>query len=589
MPDFSFIIYIGLYLLAGSFLTVILSHTWINRKMMRLDYSTPLLFFSWCWLTSQLLEYIFPEPAIKMVFHVIQYSSIPFIPLSWLIFCMKYTESQPWRPVHYWLAGSPTLAMLVLVYTNHFHRLLWKNISLHISRIYLIKEFGVGIFILLIYVQVYFIIGFVLMLRKARHANRYERKQIIIILCMAFIPYVGGIIDFFIVSSNSWLLVTPLAISISSLFMIYFARLRYYRTIPLTQHIVTQSLLDICIILNPDNYIIYCNPAAYDAVGLPVEEVIGKPLEKVFNALHIAIEKEQLVDHTSFDLIISNIYYHVNISPIYSLKRIINRVLILRDITHLKKTEESLRQMKEQLEILVQERTRELEQTNTALREEIRQHKVTENKLNMSLAEKDILMGEIHHRVKNNLQVIISMLKLQKRYINDEKGLEGFNTAISRIKAIAIIHEKLYKSDDLANTNLAEYIKDLTRYLLESNKQEHRQIELIQEVDSIYLDLDRSITSGLIINELVTNAFKYAFPGSMQEQEARIIRVYFLREGEDFVLGVKDNGIGLPAGLDISRVDSLGMKIVFTLANQLSGDLSITRHQGTDISIRFPR
>jgi two-component sensor histidine kinase len=266
-------------------------------------------------------------------------------------------------------------------------------------------------------------------------------------------------------------------------------------------------------------------------------------------------------------------------------------VLVARDITRLKTVEENLVQMKEELEARVDDRTRELASINDMLKEEIFERMKTEEKLNASLTEKDILLGEIHHRVKNNLQVIMSLLKLQKNQISDSNALQNFNTAISRIQSIAMIHERLYKSKDLANTEFSDYINHLTHEIVYLHSDYGSTIYLAVNAQNIILDIDRSILCGLILNELILNAIKYAFPEDISNATGRMnkLGIDFYEEGESYVLRTTDNGVGLPPDFNMNDSDTLGMKIINTLVKQLSGTISLSVKEGTEVTIRFPK
>lgn len=205
-----------------------------------------------------------------------------------------------------------------------------------------------------------------------------------------------------------------------------------------------------------------------------------------------------------------------------------------------------------------------------------------------SLKEKEMLLREIHHRVKNNMQVMSSLLRLQSRNIKDERTLEMVRESQNRIKVMALIHEKLYRSKDFANVEFNDYIKDLVNDLFVSYKVSASNVELKMDIDTISLGIDTAIPCGLIINELVSNSLKYAFPkGKDGEIRISLHRLSEL-DSDLFELIVCDNGVGIPQDLDISKVESLGLRLITNLAeNQLQGKVEINRDKGTKFKITF--
>lgn len=219
--------------------------------------------------------------------------------------------------------------------------------------------------------------------------------------------------------------------------------------------------------------------------------------------------------------------------------------------------------------------------------EDITERKHAEERLKASLREKEVLLKEIHHRVKNNLQVISSLLKLQAGYIKDKQTLEILQESQNRVRAMALIHEKLYQSKDLAKTDFAEYVRNLTRNIIRSYGNPHN-IQLKIDVAEIRLSIDAAIPCGLIINELVSNSLKYAFPSNMPiEQTCEIYINLHTTSPENYVLTITDNGVGLPEHIDFRNTPSLGLQLVCTLTEQLQGTIDLDRHNGTQFQLTF--
>jgi len=204
--------------------------------------------------------------------------------------------------------------------------------------------------------------------------------------------------------------------------------------------------------------------------------------------------------------------------------------------------------------------------------------------LQSSLKEKEILLREIHHRVKNNLQTISSLLDLQAESINDPKSLEAFRSSQNRIRSMALIHERLYKSENLSRIKACEYIKNLTEYLESTFIEQSGSVEIKTEVEDIYLSLDVAIPCGLIINELVSNAMKYAFPG---RKDGKLFVQLGTYNKKYLKLTVKDNGIGMSVKAG-NKNSSLGLQLVDLLVKQISGSLKLDNSNGTTFEITFP-
>jgi PAS domain S-box-containing protein len=216
---------------------------------------------------------------------------------------------------------------------------------------------------------------------------------------------------------------------------------------------------------------------------------------------------------------------------------------------------------------------------------DITERKQAEEQIYASLREKEVLLKEIHHRVKNNLQVISSLLSLQSRQVTDTTTLELLRESQNRVRSMALIHEKLYQSGDLARVDFTEYVRNLTTHLFRSYKASPAAISLsIETAPDLRLSLDTAIPCGLIVNELVSNALKHAFP----DGRAGEINIAFDRAGaEQYHLRVSDNGVGFPDGFDFRQSNSLGLQLVHTLIDQLDGTLEMQRNGGTTFAATF--
>jgi PAS domain S-box-containing protein len=217
---------------------------------------------------------------------------------------------------------------------------------------------------------------------------------------------------------------------------------------------------------------------------------------------------------------------------------------------------------------------------------DITKRKQTEARLQRSLEEKEILLHEIHHRVKNNLQVIASLLELQSREIDDPHLRDLFKEGQTRVRAMALIHERLSRSNHLEEISMSTYIHDLTSELIYTYGVDRSRIQINIVVDGASLPLNTAMTCALILQELISNAFKYAFP------DARTGKVFIIMRSDDpdfASMQVTDDGVGLPAGLTFEDATSLGLRLVKLLTRQIDGTISLeSSQQGTSCTLRFP-
>jgi len=215
--------------------------------------------------------------------------------------------------------------------------------------------------------------------------------------------------------------------------------------------------------------------------------------------------------------------------------------------------------------------------------QDITKRKIAEEKLKESLEEKEMLVKEIHHRVKNNLMVISSLLNLQSQYIKDKRVLDIFRESQNRAKSMALIHERLYRSTDLKKIDFGDYIHTLATDLFHTYVPDSSRVKLKMDVENVMVDINTTVPLGLIVNELVTNSMKYAFPEGKEGE----INIEFHKHEDEFILTVSDNGVGFPEDLDYKNTDSLGLQLVNNLVGQIDGEIMLDRSQGTKFKIIF--
>ncbi len=271
-------------------------------------------------------------------------------------------------------------------------------------------------------------------------------------------------------------------------------------------------------------------------------EIAKKQIELIREVFHTekGLEIEMSVPYSEGDK-----WFSTSLQPIYGHDNQVNRVQVIsRDITEIKETQ---------------------------------------IKLEQALNDKDMLMKEIYHRVKNNLMVISSLLNLQSRYIKDEEAKGIFKESQERARSMALIHERLYRSTDLKRIDFGDYIRALATDLFRTYVADSSRIKLELEVEDVMIDIDTAIPLGLIINELLSNSLKHAFPNAKSGK----VKVEFKEIDDLCVLKVSDNGVGFPPNIEPGQTDSLGLQLVTSLTQQIKGELELKKSPGTTFRISF--
>ena len=217
-----------------------------------------------------------------------------------------------------------------------------------------------------------------------------------------------------------------------------------------------------------------------------------------------------------------------------------------------------------------------------AMIRDITERKIAEDKIKASLHEKEVLLREIHHRVKNNFQIISSLLNLQSRGIDNEEVQEVFKESQARVKSMAMVHEKLYQSQNLSRIQFKDYILSLVNNLLQTYLRDPSGIQLKTDIDDVYIDINTAVPSGLIINEIISNSLKYAFDDDRGE-----IKISLRKDDDEMVLKISDNGKGFSKDFDFRTTETLGLQLVNSLVQQLDGKIEIDNTNGVGFKITF--
>jgi len=334
------------------------------------------------------------------------------------------------------------------------------------------------------------------------------------------------------------------------------------------------------------------NPVSEEHMGVSNASASGKYLEELFSpevSGHLsamyrkcldagaALRYEESQNHPE-----GKRYYSTTLVPLKVAGGKIARIIgISHDITSRRLMESEIRSLNTVLEQRVIERTRELESANDALVAEIGQREAAEERLRASLEEKLTLLREVHHRVKNNLQIIVSLLNLQSRYITDECTLAAIRESQNRVRAMALVHEKLYQTETLSQINLDDYLKYLGKSLFQFYGANTRGITFSVDTGDVHVDINTAIPFGLIMNELISNSLKYAFP----DKRRGAVSISVRRDDHALHVEYRDTGVGIPEDLDWQNTKSLGLRLVHSLVSQLNGSIALDRREGTAFSM----
>jgi PAS domain S-box-containing protein len=354
---------------------------------------------------------------------------------------------------------------------------------------------------------------------------------------------------------------------------------------------------DLIALLDPSHRIVRVNRAMADRLGVTPEECVGRICYEVVHgtllppafcphAMTCCDGKQHVTEVHEPAL---GGYFIVSTTPLCDAEgNLTGSVHVAHDITERRDAEKTLELNHAELNAAFEELTA----TQGELQHKIEELSTREFELNEALAEKDVLLSEIHHRVKNNLTAFISLLSLEGSYEDTPSGRALKQDLQNRARSMALIHETLYRTKKYSSVDMGVYLGTLAEQVAASYASE-KHVRTLVDAEGVITDLARATPCGLIVNELITNSFKYAFPESFDCEKERgmpcTIRISLRKDDGIYVLKVADNGIGLPEGVDIAATKSLGLKLVNFLAkHQLRANIDIVRGKGSEYIFRFP-
>lgn len=408
-----------------------------------------------------------------------------------------------------------------------------------------------------------------------------ERKQALIMVISGLVAFIlGSLTNTFLQQMNIY--VVP---SLAQIFgIIFFIGIAYaiveYKLLKLTTAVaaeeITNKITDLIILLDPDGKIIEINQQVEALLGFSRSDLEGKKwtdliktpedISQIQNFLNQVNGKEDMDKKMEINIQTKdddNIPFDLSLSVIQDKYGVIGVVLIGRDLRQTKK-----------LQYEIKEKVKAQQSAE-----------IQEEKIKKSLQEREILLKEIHHRVKNNMQIISSLLNLQSEYLKDKTAITALKECQGRIMSMAMIHENLYRSNILTGIEFNGYVDHIIKNIFHTHNISFDKFKVNIIAQDIILNIDTAIPTGLIINELVTNSIKHAFPG----RETGEITIQLEQEQDEYYLKVADNGIGISSNLDVNHTSTLGLLLVNSLISQLDGNLQVATDGGTAFHINFKK
>lgn len=548
-------LYIILLCVAAAVASFLCAWVWANRSQAARGAGpfSLLMASAALWALTGIWEAAAGPVGLKILASKVQYIAVVGVAPLWLLTALAYGRVQPrgGRRLLTLLWVVPAV-VLGFVWTNSAHGLIWPSVTpLAGSReALLVYAYGPMAWVSAAYSYLLVAAGTAVILAAAFRAQRVFRLQAAALIFGAFFPLAASIVYLFQIRPSAVDL-TPVAFAVSGV-VITWGLFRYGLTniLPVAQGVLMAGLKDGVVILDEGGRVLGFNPAAAGLIGWAGDPV-GRRLSDLrpgapgcgLPALGDSLEPgEQVVRCPD-----GGRFIEVRTSGFSDRRnRRIGRLVVLRDITMQKKAEADLK---------------------------------------ASLEEKEVLLKEIHHRVKNNMQVVSSLLSHQARLIDDPLAAGYFKESQNRIRSIALVHEKLYRSSDFSRIDFAEYILTLVPHLIQNSGLGRGQVRFEPDLEPLEVNITAAVPLGLIVNELVTNALKHAFP----EARRGVIRVDLERAADGRKrLVVADDGVGLPEGFDLRSSDSLGMQIIDMLVGQVEGAMAIGPGPGARFEILFP-
>jgi PAS domain S-box-containing protein len=546
-------------------------HVWNRRALPGGFYFSLLMVSAALWAFTSGMESSVIDISIKIFFSKLSYLGIATIAPLWLLFTLDYSNNKKLLESKWiMLIWIIPIIIIFLTFTNEFHNLIWTSIT-PVSNVpgdFLIYGHGIAVYINITYSYALMFFGSFILLQVILRSYEKYHAHAITLLLGALIPLIANAL-YMTIDPIKGLDITPFAFAITgSLYTWGIFRQNIFDLVPLARDVLIDEMAGGILLFDKKVNLVDINPAARKMLGLSdtVSKIDIQMILSKWPEFNTCIDNRLTLNSEAMIKVMDKtVWLDIYVTDIKDEQgRIQGHLVTFWDITVQKKIEE------------------ELTRVNTSLKQEIEERRKVEIKLESSLKEKELLLKEIHHRVKNNLTIISSILSLQTMSMKDKEVSLTLTDCQNRVKSMALIHEKLYRSSDLSHVDFKEYVQSLLMSLSRSYIKSPG-ISIEYDIDGISLDIDSAIPCGLIINELVSNSLKHAF----KDGNPGIIKVSMKRSNGTYELIVSDNGSGLPEWVDYKNTASLGLQLVVTLTEQLKGKIELYKDKGTAFKISF--
>ena len=505
------------------------------------------------WVLMYALEMGSTSESAIIFWNRLKWIFIPSVPVIWAIAILVYTGYEEWRTgQRLLLLFALPIVIVILAFTNDFHHVMWTNTGVFRRGSFLLlkKTHHVGYYVSVLYAYVLLGLTTFILIRQTAHSQQIFKKQGFLLVCAALFPFVASLFETFDFGPASLFDLTSISFALSApLVALVLPAFRMGTIIPVARHTVVEKMKDSVIVLDDENRVVDLNMAAETVFSVRANDVVGMHIEGLWSQHPFRGGEQAGADDSQevkLEVAEDTRFFDLRVSQMTDMRgHVISRVIVLRDITKRKDIEERLK---------------------------------------TSLQEKEVLLKEIHHRVKNNLQVISSLLNLQSGHLKGKETLELFKESQNRIRSMALVHELLYLSEDLSSVDFKKYTYQLASQLISTYGLDPKIVNVKMNLEDAFLNIDEAIPCGLIMNELVSNCLKHAF----QEGLGGEINISLYKELDNrYVLTVGDNGVGMPKDLDFKNTKTLGLQVVNTLVDQLDGHIELDRSGGTSFRISF--
>jgi len=497
------------------------------------------------WSAANMLEYGFNSLEVKIFFVNIEYMSIVTIPVAWVMLAALYTERKSLIRIRYvMLLMIIPVVTLILIWTNSYHHLMRYDITLDTSGPYSIisKSYGPWFWVATLYNNLLMLAGTLMFIDRIFKPPKMHHIQIVLLLACIFFPWGGNFLYIFKVFPELRMDLTSVLLSLSML-IFTFGLLRHHllEAIPVAREHLIENLTDGIVVIDNLNRIIDYNQASVRIFNID-EHYFARPADCILNTLQIPTESLTVMSPVTFELEyhdgVKTIYYNLKVELLYdSYNQYRGRLFHVQDISALKEKENIIRKL---------------------------------------LQEKEFLLKEVHHRIKNNMGSVMGLLKLQASRAKSQDIKNEILAARDRIQINLILYDRLYRSENFSALSVKEYIHSLTDNIMEAYDF-NRDITVDLDVVDYTLPPKILFPLGIILNEILTNAIKYAF-GGIEEKKISIKMTVL---DKHIILLIKDNGIGIPETVKPKTSPGFGLQLVDMMIHQVNGTLKIIRDRGT--------